>query len=112
MYRPWNFERKIVPSSEQLSAALENLRISWIEITGPELGSVTYPLAFSGLKGRRLIVNAVRTYNPPWGGWSFLSEDRKRRRTFTVFREAINKKIDPHEVDHIDFIEVASKDQL
>jgi hypothetical protein len=38
------------------------------------------------------------------GGWSNRSPDEAKRRTFTHFRSAVNKAINPHEVDHIEFI--------
>lgn len=103
MYRPWDFEAKERPSADQLSERLATLTSRWQDIVGPELGRATRPLAFSGAKGRRLLVQADAAVSPPWGGWSHLSPLESQRRTFTRFRASINKAIAPHEVDHVDF---------
>ncbi|MBX3464251.1 MAG: hypothetical protein KF830_13855 [Planctomycetes bacterium] len=103
MYRPWDFEEKDRPSREELSARLATLASGWDDIVGPELARATWPLAFSGAKARRLLVQADPTVTPPWGSWSCLSPVESERRMFTRFRASINKAIAPHEVDHIDF---------
>lgn len=103
IYRDWDFEAKKRPSSEQVAQTLKNLRSHWSEIVGDEIARITRPLAFTGAKARRLLVFAVGSSTPPWGGWSHLSKNEPERRTFTEFRAAINKAIVPHEVDHIDF---------
>jgi len=104
MYRNWDWEAKPKQSAETLAIILGELSLHWPEIIGPELGKVTNPLAFTGAKGRRLVVQANFAYSPPWGGWTFRSLDKSERITFTHFRKAINDAIKPHEVDHIDFI--------
>src|SRR5439155_802976 len=57
----------------------------------------------TGKKARRLLVQDEVAAIPPWGGWSYRSSDEAKRRTFTRFRSAVNKAINPHEVDHIGF---------
>ncbi|MBI2864183.1 MAG: DUF721 domain-containing protein [Chloroflexi bacterium] len=104
MYRAWDFEPKSRPLPEQLSMYTDTLRSQWADIVGQELARVTRPIAFTGAKARRLLVQADSAAAPPWGGWSFLSAQESERRTFTRFRAAVNEAIDPHEVDHIDFI--------
>lgn len=104
MYRPWDFEAKERPSPEQLAAHLTTLTSRWQEIVGPELGRATRPLAFSGVKARRLLVQVDAAVSPPWGGWSHLSAVESERWLFTRFRASINKAIAPHKVDHVDFI--------
>lgn len=103
MYRPWDFEVKGRPSTEELSRHLTTLTSHWRDIVGPELARSTRPLAFSGAKARRLLVQADAAVSPPWGGWSHLSAVESKRRCFTRFRASINRAIDPHEVDHVDF---------
>jgi hypothetical protein len=104
MYLPWDYESKIRPSSDQLAQTMEKLISQWNEIVGDELARVTRPLAFTGKKARRLLVQADADAVPPWGGWSYLSREESKRRTFTRFRAAVNRAIAPHEVDHIDFV--------
>jgi hypothetical protein len=92
------------PSSEVLQKSMETLLNKWPKVAGKELSGITRPLAFTGRKARRLLVQAESGSRPPWGGWEHLSHVESERRTFTQFRAAVNKSISPHEVDHIDFI--------
>lgn len=103
MYRPWDFDSKYRPSSEEVAEHFEKLKSQWLEIVGPELGNITRPLSFTGEKVRRLLVHANGSFRPPWGDWSHLSSDEAERRAFTRFRAAVNKAIAPHQVDHVDF---------
>jgi len=103
MYRPWDFDSKVRPQSEDIVRHLETLKSKWAEVVGPELGYITRPVAFTGEKARRLLVFADDAACPPWGGWSYLSSIESERRTFTRFRIAVNVAIAPHEVDHVDF---------
>jgi hypothetical protein len=103
MYRPWDSEPKPRPLSDAIKHCLEILLSDWFEVAGDELGRVTRPLAFSGRKGRRLIVQANPDSQPAWGNWFHLSNVESERRAFTRFRAAINKAIAPHEIDHVDF---------
>lgn len=112
MYLEWNFESKIKPSDEELLKVLDRLCSSWEQTAGPELAAVTYPLGFSGAKRRKLLVRALQSFSPPWGGWVFLSHDNHKRRAFTRFRESVNKVIAPHMVDHIEFVLVPAEDDL
>src|SRR5215831_14752407 len=57
-----------------------------------------------GKKARRLVIYAEGIAIPPWGGWTYLSSDESKRRTFTQFRRAVNAALAPHQVDHIEFI--------
>jgi len=111
MYRPWDFEAKERPGRERLTEYLARLTSRWKDIAGPELARATRPLAFSGAKARRLLVQADPTVSPPWGSWSRLSAVESERRLFTRFRAAINRAIAPHEVDHIDFTTDAHAEQ-
>ena len=104
MYRPWDFKSKDRPSPEVLEKEMKTLQTRWSEIVGKELSRITQPIAFTGVKARRLLVKADVTSNPPWGGWTYLSSIESKRREFTRFRASVNKAIAPHEVDHIDFI--------
>jgi len=103
-YRPWDFEAKDRPSSEDVAKHLDHLSAHWADIVGSALAAVTRPLAFTGNKARRLLVQTDGTAVPPWGGWNYLSPDEEKRRTFTRLRSAVNGAIAPHEVDHIEFI--------
>jgi hypothetical protein len=103
MYRPWDYEEKEKPLTDQIRKHLETLISCWEDIVGPELAGVCSPLAFTGAKARRLLVRVHGAARPPWGGWSSLSNVEAERRAFTRFRASINTAIAPHEVDHIDF---------
>jgi hypothetical protein len=103
-YRPWDFQARVRPPEDELAQHLEYLSAHWDYIAGPGLSTVTCPVAFTGKKARRLLVQADSAATPPWGGWSRRAADEAKRRTFTRFRRAVNKAINPHEVDHIEFI--------
>jgi hypothetical protein len=103
-YRPWDFEPKTRPLEEELAKHLAYLTTHWSDIAGSGLSTVTRPMAFTGKKARRLLVQADDGASPPWGGWSHRSSEEAKRRTFTHFRSAVNKAISPHEVDHVEFI--------
>jgi len=111
MYRPWGFESKERPSSEQIARHFETLLSGWSRIVGSELAHITRPVAFTGEKARRLLIYADGSARPPWGGWLHLSTAESERRAFTRFRAAINKAIAPHEVDHVDFTTEESAEQ-
>jgi hypothetical protein len=102
-YRPWDSEAKVRPPEEELVKHLEYLSALWADIVGSALSTVTRPVAFTGKKARRLLVQAEGAATPPWGGWTHRAPDEAKRRTFTRFRSAVNKAINPHEVDHIEF---------
>lgn len=104
MYRDWDFAAKDRPLKNQIEGSTDILKSRWPEIVGAELAKITRPIVFTGEKARRLLVLANPTVSPPWGGWSHLSVKESERRSFTSFREAINKAIAPHMVDHIDFV--------
>lgn len=108
-YRPWDYETKNRPSDDELTGAMQVLFFRWKEIVGAPLARVTRPLSFAGKKARRLLVLAQASAKPPWGDWSWLSPVESQRREFTQFRAAINQAVEPHEVDHVDFIEEGPK---
>lgn len=108
LYRPWDFEAKVRPSKEELANHFGYLSDHWANVVGPVMSTVTRPLAFTGKKARRLLVEAEGTATPPWGGWSYRSSEEAERRTFTHFRNVVNQAIAPHEVDHIEFIATAN----
>jgi hypothetical protein len=103
MRYPWSFERKSRPSNDEIARYLQLLQVNWAEVVGAELASYTQPLAFTGQRLRRIVVQAEAMRFPPWGTWSHLSENELERRTFTVFRAALNRCIAPHAVDHVQF---------
>lgn len=103
-YRPWDFEPKVRPPEEELEQHLAYLTAQWSDIAGSHLSTVTRPMAFTGKKARRLLVQAKGESSPPWGGWSDRSTEEAKRRTFTRFRSAVNEAIASHEVDHIEFV--------
>ena len=103
MYRPWDYETKTRPSTEDLDRHFETLVSTWSEIVGEELSVATRPKAFTGRKARRLLVYASAHIRPPWGTWLQLSEEVSKRRAFTKFRASISSAIAPHEIDHVDF---------
>ncbi|MBZ0146161.1 MAG: DUF721 domain-containing protein [Pseudorhodoplanes sp.] len=103
MYRPWDYSAKARPKSQDLNLYLDALVSRWPEIVGADLARATRPIAFSGRKARSLLVFADADVRPPWGDWLQLSALESERRTFTVFRSAINKAITPHEIDHVEF---------
>lgn len=100
-----HFEPKELPTPEVLDESLDVLSKSWPKIAGEELSAVTRPIAFAGKKRRRLMVHVKpgSEYQPPWGTWDQLSQDKSKRQMFTELRTSVNKAIVPHEVDHIDF---------
>jgi Rad3-related DNA helicase len=94
-----------VKTADDLEEKLKYLKENWGLVVGEELSAITLPLKFTGRKGRRLVIEVLKsTYNPSWGGWHRRSEDKLKRFEFTVFRKSINKHISPHMVDHIEFI--------
>lgn len=99
----WNFDPKPEVEPGNQERAVEVLRSKWGEVVGSELGPITSPIRLTGEKGRRLLVLVKADVTPPWGTWTTLAVD-ERRRAFTAFRAAINGAIAPLEVDHIDFV--------
>ena len=108
MYRAWDFESKDRPEESALEAALAKLSAEWPEIA-VGFAADTRPLCFCGNKARKLMVTFFTDALPPWGKWHQLSHVEAERRTFTAFREAVNRAIAPLEVDHIDFIKEAGR---
>ena len=103
VYHEQTHEPKSRPLEEDSDAALKKLQANWVAIVGEDLGTRTYPLAFSGDKMRKLIVSADSTYSPPWGSWNSFGSSGDRK-SFSTFRASINQAIAPLEVDHIDFV--------
>lgn len=97
----WNREPRRKPSAQEVSQALLHLQEHWSDVVGHPLAAVTRPLAFTGRKSRRLLIQANPYFLPPWGTW--LSCDIAPE-SFRAFRLAINSEIKPVEVDHVDFL--------
>jgi hypothetical protein len=89
-------------SDKEIEHYIAKLKLNWKYVVGDDLSKVTKPLAITGKKSRRLIVIASPNYTPPWGSWDSLEANPK---AFSEFRSYINNAIDPHFVDHVDFIE-------
>lgn len=102
----WTSDPKPKMNVETASKLIEQLRANWDKIAGSELSAVTLPHRIAGAKGCRLLVFARRDASPPWGTWTMLDQDKKKRSSFTRLRAAVNEAIKPVEVHHIDFIEV------
>lgn len=109
MHRRWDYDARDRPSAGQIKLSLDTLIDRWAAIVGQEIACATRPLAFTGDKAGRLLVQADASATPPWGGWAHLSKEESKRRAFTAFRAAINRAIEPHEVDHVDFTEMPSQ---
>lgn len=99
--RNWNHKARHRPTDAEAAAAMELLQTNWNSIAGP-LVEYSHPLSLTGSKLRRLLVRADPEAKPPWGDWGKI--DRPIAIEFTRFRRAVNDAIQPHEVDHIDFI--------
>jgi hypothetical protein len=99
-------EPKPRPASSEITRLMNHLRSAWMEIVGPEIGAVTSPKRFTGKKRRRLVVSIDE--GAPRPSYSYASRG-KLREPFRRFRAAVNAAIEPHHVDHIDF--VVAKDQ-
>lgn len=102
MYLDWNYDSKPRADGAARTKAMEVLLADWAKIAGAELSEITLPLYLAGSKGRRLVVLVKTEDAPPWGSWTALARD-ERRRSFTALRTAVNQAIAPLEVDHIDF---------
>ena len=99
----WDLESKATIAKDRRRDVVALLQSAWDEVAGLELCNTTWPIELTGQKGRRLLVRASRASSPPWGGWTWRSEDEKERKAFTRFRSAINDLIAPHEIDHVVF---------
>lgn len=100
-YANRHFKPQPVLSAQMKIEVMERLRDRWKGVAGP-IAEFTRPLRFSGRKGRRLVVFAAAEFSPPWGSWSKIAVLSARH--FTEFRRSVNRAIEPHEVDHIDFV--------
>ncbi len=104
MYLSWRFESLPKPDRVVVESRLSALRERWRTIAPPEVTAVTEPRRITGTKGRRLELWVTDpSVVPPWGTWTSLARD-ERRRSFTNFRDAVNRCLSPHAVDHIDFV--------
>lgn len=109
MYLPWNFNERPLITAVQAGEYLEKIKAHWHELAEGVVRQHAQPIKLTGAKYRRLVCAFASMENPPWGRWSNL-DSGPNRRSFTVLRKAVNALIEPHMVDHIDFI--ASQDQL
>lgn len=89
-------------SKEDREALIQKLCYNWESIAG-RIHRSTIPVALTGTKGRRLVVKVTGRGYPTWGGWTHLSNDADRRRSFTVFRAKLNQVVDPFGIDIVDF---------
>ena len=103
LFRPWDSIAKCPLDSTEKEKTLHNLKKYWPDIA-PGFSGSTEPIALTGKKARRLLVLVLKDIQPPWGKWDNLSHIKEKRLKFTFFRSAVNEIIQPHEVDHIDFI--------
>jgi hypothetical protein len=99
----WNFDPRPDVDAVVRERAVEILQSNWNKVVGSELGAITSPIRLTGAKGRRLVVRVKADVAPPWGTWTTLADDEKRR-SFTAFRTAVSAVLPPLEVDHIDFV--------
>jgi hypothetical protein len=99
----WKFDPKPDVDAVVKERTVEALKTNWNKVVGGELGAITSPIRLTGAKGRRLVVWVKADVAPPWGTWTTLADDEKRR-SFTAFRAAVNAALAPLEVDHIDFV--------
>ena len=96
-------EPKEKPSDEKLEELLEMLEKEWDNIVGKNIGENSVPISFSGEKARQLNVKVINELvKPEWGSWWNLDSFDKTH-YFTEFRNKINQKLKPHNVDHIVF---------
>lgn len=100
----WTCDPKPKLARDQASALIRLLRRNWSDVAGERLCAVTYPVRFSGQKGRRLVVESVIGSHPPWGSWQHISQNSQRA-SFAALRASVNEALAPHAVDHIDFLE-------
>ncbi|WP_407680122.1 hypothetical protein, partial [Candidatus Chordibacter forsetii] len=103
MYQPWDYETKVRPKTETLEFNLFKLQSQWANIAR-DIAHVTKPVAFTGKKARRLLVNVLQDSPPPWGDWDRLSYSEEKRSAFTKLRQNVNINLNSHKVDHIGFI--------
>ena len=103
MYQPWDYETKVRPKKETLEFNFFKLQSQWPNIA-VDIAHVTKPVAFTGKKARRLLVNVLQDSSPPWGDWDRLSYSEEKRRSFTKLRQDVNRNLNSHKVDHIDFM--------
>lgn len=104
-YRPyssgtWRSEPSPKPTAERVTDIEAELQRDWSAIVGPELAAMTRPTRLTGSKRQRLLVAAREGTQAPWGAWDCLVANRH---TFTEFRDAVNRAVHPHWIDHIDF---------
>ncbi|HEX4078635.1 MAG TPA: hypothetical protein VHX61_07160 [Rhizomicrobium sp.] len=104
MYLAWNSDPRPEVGRAERAAAIHVLKSEWSTIAGVALADITKPLRMTGRKGRRLVVAASSSFAPPWGSWTGLSREEKKRRSFATLLAAVNRAIAPLEIDHIDFI--------
>lgn len=109
MYLPWNFNERPLITAVQAREYLEKIKGHWHEIAEGVVREHAKPIMLTGAKYRRLVCAHTGMVDPPWGTWSRL-DGGPNRRSFTVLRKVINALIEPHMVDHIDF--VGSRDKL
>lgn len=97
----WNSEPRPKRTDEDVRNALQALKLNWQSVVGEALSAALDPVAITGPKSRRLVVNVITEVVPPWGTWESANADPA---SFRDFRRRVNTLIAPLEVDHIDFV--------
>ncbi len=105
------FAPKEKPGKEILEKALNYVTENWTKIAGSLISQATKPLNFSGKKARRLNIQVINDeVRPPWGSWWSLKNSNNPK-SFTLFRESVNKSITSHSIDHIFFLMKGKKSE-
>ena len=99
----YNITPRRKPRKDELIYALEILRGNWKDIVRSSLSEITFPVQFTGKKGRSLLVSAELECKPPWGLWNERTDDGDKM-AFTKLRTSVNNAISPLAVDHINFV--------
>jgi len=104
MHLLWDGTTKEKISLEEKKLVLAFFQSNWIQIAGEEIANVSIPTRITGKKGRQLEVKVHKGATCPWGSWTYLPND-DRRRIFTELRKNVNQGQDFAFFDHINFIE-------
>jgi len=109
-YSNWDESIKERPPEDAMRIHFDCIQENWSTILSDEFSNNTVPLGFSGKKLRRLVVKYKEGYLPPWGSWTnHLANGSPSK--FTELRKRVNQLIEPHMVDHIDFVSASFKPQ-
>lgn len=107
-YSNWDETIKERPTQDAIQIHFDCIQKNWSTILSDEFSKNTVPVRFSGKKLRRLLVKYKAGYLPPWGSWTnHLANGLPSK--FTELRKRVNQLIEPHKVDHIDFVPASTK---